>query len=170
LYRAIHVFMGFTVGLLVGGGSEFDIFYGLMGALGGYIPDLDLRIKHRKLLHNLIVPLILVSILYLATSLAIGIQWIVQVMLRGYLALVLGWILHVASDAFTKRGVYPLWPLNKEFKVALTPLKSTSIVGNFIAVLLSALAFYYWLDSTGISKWVVWFLEAVAELLGFSPA
>jgi len=92
------------------------------------IPDLDLKFKHRKTLHNIVVPALIALAVYTAVP---------QVLLLG-IALLLGWISHVVLDALTTRGVYPLHPLINS-KLALKLCKSEDPAWNVIITLLSLL-------------------------------
>ncbi len=96
--------------------------------LSSTIPDLDLKLKHRKTLHNIVVPSLIVLAVYTAMP---------QVLLLG-IALLLGWLSHIVLDALTTKGIYPLHPLINR-KLALKLCKSEDPAWNLIITLLSLL-------------------------------
>jgi len=93
------------------------------------LPDLDLKLKHRKTLHNITVPLIVVLIFYAIVP---------QIAIFG-VAFLIGWISHVLLDVITIKGVHPLYPL-LDFKLALRLCKSESIICNTFISMISLLA------------------------------
>jgi len=141
--------LGFSAGLLVGG-DEFFILYGLAGAIGGYVPDLDLRYKHRKILHNIIIPFILFIIFYsLSMMISRVSQHHVVIAKAGY-ALLIGWLLHVFGDSLTSRGVYILWPFNKQYRLSVfKKLRSDSFLANFMLFALAFIFLYIWFEKYG---------------------
>ncbi|MEM4913218.1 MAG: metal-dependent hydrolase [Desulfurococcaceae archaeon] len=101
----------------------------VLSGIGSTVPDLDLRFKHRKALHNLFVPFIIAVLLIMVFSKISGIELYVS-------AFVLGWLSHILLDALTVKGVYMFYPLyNRGFKIGLC--RSNSFACNF---LLSALS------------------------------
>jgi inner membrane protein len=92
------------------------------------IPDLDLKLKHRKTLHNITVPVLTGLVLWTLVPQA---QLLV-------VAFILGWLSHVLLDALTTRGVYPLHPL-LDYKLALKLCKSENPLWNTTIILLSLL-------------------------------
>ncbi|MET1160434.1 MAG: metal-dependent hydrolase [Thermoprotei archaeon] len=168
MYRVVHVFMGFSTGLLLCSllNNSYWFLCGIMSGIGGYIPDLDLRIKHRKLLHNIIIPLVTITLIYSMTHLVFtnGSNVILLIIDASLLSLLIGWLLHVFCDAFTKRGVYILWPINEEVRVSLTPLKSGELVGNLVVMIIASLEMYYWLRISGYGNLLDKFMEEVLKL------
>jgi inner membrane protein len=92
------------------------------------IPDLDLKLKHRKTLHNITVPVLTGLVLWTLVPQALLLV----------VAFILGWLSHVLLDALTTRGVYPLHPL-LDYKLALKLCKSENSLWNTTIILLSLL-------------------------------
>ena len=76
--------------------------------LGALIPDLDQHIQkmlharlHRKALHNLFVPMLIICFGY-----STGIE-------QFTIFLSIGIVAHLMADAISKGEMYPLWPLHK---------------------------------------------------------
>ena len=147
LKRSIHCFVGFAFGVLVSG-SQYSLipFASIMGFLGGWMPDLDLRMGHRKTLHNIFTAfffsiMLYMSLLILNNELKVGIKqtaifYIVFSFFGGY-------ILHLLGDMITPRGVYLLYPIvNYRFRVA--SLKSSSTITNVLGFLFGSLLLLLW--------------------------
>ena len=101
----------------------------LSSAAGSVIPDADLRFKHRKALHNILVPLVLVFALSYAfhgiTLAELAVAW-----------LFIGWMSHIALDAITVRGIYLFYPFSKRvIKIGLC--RSDSLPCNLVLSALS---------------------------------
>ncbi len=149
--RSVHVFIGASLGLA----SSIDtplltLYLIVLGWLGGYVPDLDLRHGHRKFLHNIWV---------LGATIAVG-SIIIGLIYRKYpltpyseevfllkTMIVFGgsWLLHILCDSLTIKGVYILYPIsNHRFRVA--SFKSNGIAVNIIGILIGALFILYWIN------------------------
>ena len=137
--RKVHVVLGASLGAsipAVMGASSLDRLLGLLfGALGGYIPDLDLRRQHRVLLHNVLSAIVFA----LTATLAVGVfsnNWSLAVCAG--LAYLAGHISHIVADMFTERGVALLYPWSTR-RYRLARFRSDNEVLNSLFALLAAL-------------------------------
>ncbi len=147
--RSIHGLMGSALGLLASTNAPLLILYLLiLGWIGGWIPDLDLRFKHRKSLHNIWMAGFVSAIIYIVLY-----QTYIQYPLSPYpfnlfiektLIVFSGsWMLHLFGDSLTVRGVYPLYPVsNYRFRIA--KLRSSGFTVNFIGVLIALAMVFLW--------------------------
>jgi len=139
LKRKVHVVLGASLGAsipAVMGASSLDRLLGLLfGALGGYIPDLDLRRQHRVLLHNVLSAIVFA----LTATLAVGVfsnNW--SLAACAGLAYLAGHISHIVADMFTERGVALLYPWSTR-RYRLARFRSDNEVLNSLFALLAAL-------------------------------
>lgn len=137
--RKVHVVLGASLGVSVPavmGASSLDRLLGLLfGALGGYIPDLDLRRQHRVLLHNVLSAIVFA----LTATLAVGVfsnNW--SLAACAGLAYLAGHISHIVADMFTERGVALLYPWSTR-RYRLARFRSDNEVLNSLFALLAAL-------------------------------
>ncbi|HIP66189.1 MAG TPA: metal-dependent hydrolase [Pyrodictium sp.] len=137
--RKVHVVLGASLGAsipAVMGASSLDRLLGLLfGALGGYIPDLDLRRQHRVLLHNVLSAIVFA----LTATLAVGVfsnNW--SLAACAGLAYLAGHISHIVADMFTERGVALLYPWSTR-RYRLARFRSDNEVLNSLFALLAAL-------------------------------
>ena len=137
--RKVHVVLGASLGAsipAVMGASSLDRLLGLLfGALGGYIPDLDLRRQHRVLLHNVLSAIVFA----LTATLAVGVfsnNWSLAVCAG--LAYLAGHISHIVADMFTERGVALFYPWSTR-RYRLARFRSDNEVLNSLFALLAAL-------------------------------
>ncbi len=147
MYRSVHIFIGFTFGLYIAGTNPLSVFYGIVGALGGWLPDIDLYFKHRKSLHNVFVLSIVSTAIYFVFCYYIKVPYIIPRIMT--LSFTGGWVLHLLFDSLTKRGVYILWPLSNA-RLRIPIFKSNSIVGNLIATLFGFFLLYMWIKENGL--------------------
>ncbi len=129
--------------LLVGIGASFfilnpmkdlDILVVFLGSIiGSLLPDLDLRVKHRALLHNLPV-IILVSLLAMLLEMCLAPRSnTVFISMYKYftISIILSWILHIVVDMVNPSGVSIIWPLKRtRFKLFRQGVKHDSMLGN----------------------------------------
>lgn len=118
------------------------------GVIGSTLPDLDLRIKHRMLLHNIFSLIILAIIAYVLSSLSS-----ITAPYTSYLVLAfaIAYMSHLFLDMFTKAGVSLLYPLNRR-RYRLLKLKSTSSLANALLTILGLLMVVYWVYSNGLLR------------------
>ncbi len=111
---------------------------GFYAALGAAVPDLDLRKRHRKLLHNVLALTLTTIAVSLASSMLFGAY-------AAYFAAfyATGYVFHLFVDLFTRRGVALLWPFsNRMFRVCR--LRSESLAANAFFSILGAAALVLW--------------------------
>lgn len=106
------------------------IYYAVITVLSSIIPDLDLRFKHRKLLHNIFAPLLFSALLnLLLVFLGIYPYYFI-------LALLVGWMSHIVLDMLTKRGVYIFYPI-LDHGISLKICNSNSLFWNSFIIVIS---------------------------------
>lgn len=137
--RKVHIVLGASLGASIPavlGASSLDRLVGLVwGAIGGYVPDLDLRRRHRVLLHNIFSAAALAMAAVLATGTLSG-NWLTAA--YGGLGYLAGHLSHILADMLTEKGVALLHPYNsKRYKIA--EFKSDNEVLNGLLALLATL-------------------------------
>ncbi|MCD6489063.1 MAG: metal-dependent hydrolase [Desulfurococcales archaeon] len=151
--RSVHSIIGLSLGVLVSNGYltllPATVFFGW---LGGWFPDLDLRFKHRKSLHNffalgasLLILYVLISSIQDATGQVFTQVATVEGVTRILIAFGGGWFLHLLFDALTPRGIYPLWPLYKG-KAAFPIYRSNNSIANTLGILIALAIVLYWIN------------------------
>lgn len=137
--RKTHVV--FAIALL----SYTDVFsrvefplYAVIAAFISILPDMDLKYKHRKLLHNVFVPLMLSLLLYALYS-TIQLQLDSQYFIYVNKAVWIGWLSHLFLDILTMKGVYLFYPL-LDIGISLKLCHSNSVFWNTLAIVLSLIA------------------------------
>lgn len=106
--------------------------YALVAILASIAPDLDLKAKHRKTLHNVLVPLITSLVVY---------RLVLQNIPSGFyyiLSLLIGWLSHIFLDILTVRRVYVTYPLTN-MGLSLKLCKSDGILCNVVLLVVSLL-------------------------------
>jgi len=168
LKRLVHCIIGSTLGLLVSSDKPFIFPYlVVIGWIGGWIPDLDLRIKHRKSLHNIWIAVFSAAILYMITSYIYNYLVLTSYItkssfLEKTVIVFLGaWILHILCDSLTIRGVYPFYPLSN-YRLRIAKLRSNGLAANAIGLAIALVFFILWLRST---KLIV-YIEYLERLIG----
>lgn len=131
MFFALAIAVWFLRSMQVYFNVNLQLYYAFMviAVLSSTLPDLDLRLKHRRTLHNITIPLIVVLTIYAIVP---------QVVVFG-IAFLIGWVSHVLLDAITIKGVCPFYPL-LDFKLALKLCKSESVIWNILVLMLSLLA------------------------------
>ncbi len=155
--RPTHVFVGLTWGLLVGG-SDPLVFIpsSIMGGLGGYFPDFDLRFRHRKLLHNIFVMILTSLIVYVSIRYVVIEYYGVigeGVILRITLGFLGGYLLHLLLDSLTKMGVYILYPLSR-WRLRIPLFRSNSLWANGLGFMIGGIMFYLWVKEIRIIEYI----------------
>ena len=105
-----HVIFGIGGALAIlrpGAASLLSI--GVYAAAGSLLPDLDLKLRHRKLLHNLLALAVMVVVIVFVMENVWGYGRAESY--KVWAPLSIGYILHILGDSFTKMGVRPLWPI-----------------------------------------------------------
>lgn len=118
---------------------NFMIISMIMGAIGAWIPDADLRVKHRVTLHNIFMCLLITIVIYILFINILG-KLAIQIPSINPLVLVipffLGYMSHLLTDLLTIYGVAILWPFSSN-RVSLSKFKSDSFILNAIGVLIA---------------------------------
>jgi len=130
MFFALALALWFLRSIQVYFNINLQLYYAFIttAVVSSTIPDLDLKLKHRKSLHNIIAPIVVVLTIYAI---------IPQLAIFG-VAFLVGWLSHVLLDVITIKGVHPLYPL-LGFKLALKLCKSESVVWNTIITIFSLL-------------------------------
>ena len=138
MYRKVHTVFGSSLAVLVSTcclgcrSVECIFFYFLGGALGGWLPDLDLRHGHRTLMHNILAMAVFSTAIYLLA------RWVFSPTTAYYLAagLALGYFSHIFLDSFTVAGVSLFYPLTRK-RYRLASIESKSALANTVTSLLA---------------------------------
>jgi len=139
LRRYAHLIMGVGLSLYMLSSyvrvSELPMIV-ISGGVGSIFPDLDVRYKHRKALHN-IFSLIISSIIVLILAEMINASMFIT---AGYS---IGYVSHLAGDMLTRRGIAILYPFRTRFYRIPTPLgKSEDFLVNFVGAAIGLLLIF----------------------------
>ncbi|MEM4481651.1 MAG: metal-dependent hydrolase [Desulfurococcaceae archaeon] len=106
--------------------------YAFIAILGSMVPDFDLKLEHRKLLHNIFIPLLIsIAIYYIPFPFTYP-------KFQCVASLLIGWLSHIILDLITIRGVYLIYPLiDKSFSLKLC--RSDSALWNTLISVASLL-------------------------------
>jgi len=147
LKRSIHAYMGLALGFLIASSNYYILPYTILsGWLGGWFPDLDLKYRHRKGLHNLIAAMVFTSFIYIA-SYALYSKFLLLTRdspLYISLAFIGGYILHLFFDSLTPRGIYVLYPLSKKC-LRIASFRSDGLFINALGFLIASTIIAIWL-------------------------
>jgi inner membrane protein len=130
----VHIVFGVGSSLL--SGFFLDIIYAPLLIIGGFFgslaPDLDLRIGHRRVFHNIsFLILMALVILFMSISLRIPYEYI-KALVIGFVA---GFVSHLIGDSVTYRGIDLLYPFSKKsFRVPLGA--SSSLLVNALGMVI----------------------------------
>jgi len=103
--KRTHLIFAFLLFLVTNFYFNYPLIYSIFVVFGTLIPDIDLKFGklHRKLLHNIWIPLLAVYF---------GLEFGILDYKIGILFFV-GYVSHLISDAMTLSGIMPLWPIKK---------------------------------------------------------
>ena len=101
---------------------KYPVLFMVFSLIGACIPDIDVKFKHRKLLHNIWV---LALIVFVGMSFRI-MNWDIAI------ALSIGFLSHLIADSLTHNGIMPLWPLTKPRIVG--PVRTGGVSEYIIAI------------------------------------
>lgn len=168
MYRSVHMFIGGCFGLLLGEDLYSSLISSLMGAIGGYVPDIDYdcrKIKHRKTLHNVFSLVALTMIVYGALLYIARYTFLDPIdAYRFSLAFGSGMALHILFDSTTKKGVWILYPFsNKRLRIPI--FKSSSVWANGFGISMGLFFLYLWIRRFDIDYLVK---KAISYLLSIS--
>ena len=100
MMKKTHLLFGIAFFLVCNLYFNFPLEFSIFALVGAMLPDLDLKWKHRKVLHNLwVLGVIILTMFYFEIS---------------EIAIVifsLGFISHLLADSLTKMGISWLWPI-----------------------------------------------------------
>ncbi len=107
----------------------------LIGMGASWIPDIDWRFKHRKLLHNLLALIgFTVAFAYCLNILGFhGLGALVAVVVFA-----VGYLMHIVTDMLTVYGVAIFWPFSKS-RYRLAKLRTDDKLSNAVLIILSVL-------------------------------
>ena len=141
LKRSAHIVLGLGSSLLIGVFTSLTYSFILIisGVLGSLFPDLDLRYKHRILLHNILM-LIVSSMLTGFLLSYLGFSRIFSAYFSA--GFFMGYMSHLIGDLLTYRGVALLYPFSRKmFKIPIGSSESTlvNLLGYLIGILFIAI-------------------------------
>ena len=150
------------------------IIFMILGAIGAWIPDADLKIKHRIVLHNFLTCTLISISMYVLLfkvleNLTIQIPHITPLGLT--IPFFLGYVSHLLTDLLTIYGVAILWPFNSS-RFSIAKFRSNSLAFNVIGVLIATFIFamkMYLLINPNIIKKVIEFLRLFRFLHNLNP-
>ncbi len=159
------MFVGGCFGLLLGVDLYSSLMSSLMGVIGGFVPDIDLRFKHRKALHNIFSLIALTMIVYGILLYVTKYTYLDPAnAYRFSLAFASGMMLHILFDSTTKMGVYILFPFsNKRLRIPI--FRSNSVWANGFEISVGLFFLYLWLkhfDIDYLVKKAISFLSLVS--------
>lgn len=128
--RSTHIIFGVAIAYWILRGDPLILSIGLFAsAVGSVLPDVDLKFKHRKSLHNLLSIAATAIVVYFALPVELFRNTVV-------LGLTLGWMSHLLLDLITKKGVALFYPISGYFfKLGLC--RSDSIACNTLIYAIS---------------------------------
>ncbi len=142
--KITHIAFGVFIFSLLAYFLDYNFIYLIPLAIGAIIPDIDIKFKHRKILHNI----------WILSGIAIAIGYYYN--WRWGILFSIGWISHLILDSLTPMGIYPFWPMRYHFRI-----KSPIVTGNvyelfffFVIVTLTVLVFaekYRWQTTTVVA-------------------
>ncbi len=105
----------------------------IVATFAAALPDLDLRMRHRMLLHNLFIPIPLAVLTYSVIA-----TYSVFIGLTVSTAFLVGYLSHVFLDTLTVQGVALFYPLTRR-RYRLARLRSNDPRANNAILLISIL-------------------------------
>ncbi len=120
--------------------TSYILFIVVFSIVGSKLPDIDLRYKHRALLHNILAIFITSLIFYIVLSIIVNkLRYIPTDLAEiGAISFFLGYTSHLLLDALTIKGIAIFYPMSSKY-YRLANLRSTSRVVNVLVVVLSAI-------------------------------
>ncbi len=156
MHRSIHVIIGAISGLFFASKLYLVPLCLIIGGIGGYIPDFDLRFGHRKSLHNLFSVLIGVISLYLLINI-FPLNLLRDNTWSLTLSFAAGWLLHICCDSLTKRGVYIFWPFSNRV-YGLRIFRSDSFASTATGFIIAFILLLSWLIYSGVLEQMIKYL------------
>lgn len=138
-----HIVLGVGGTFIVLSPDVSSIFLtGLYSAIGSVLPDLDLKLRHRKLLHNM--PSLILLLTVIVVYLQIFEEYTLSETFKVWAPLSIGYTLHLAVDSFTKMGIRPLWPFSP-FRLVLSEFNYDDPKLNIFVSLIGILLIVYYI-------------------------
>ncbi len=140
--KSTHILfgIGFTL-LLLNPTRTIPLVLALISSvIGASLPDLDLKFKHRMILHNIFAVTVSAFLVYLASTMIPIVNWYTTYITLGF---VLGYISHILLDSLTKAGIALFYPITRK-RIRILRLRSNSSIANALLSLISLLAIVYW--------------------------
>ena len=105
--RITHIVFGLGLAIYLNNPQlKILAWCGFSAFLGSIVPDLDLKYKHRVLLHNVF------SLMLISTIVAVLLKLTSIYNFNYVWAFTIGYMSHILSDAFTKTGVTLFYPIS----------------------------------------------------------
>ncbi len=137
--RSTHILFGVSLSIIVLNPEPESLVYIIvMSVIGSYIPDADLRIKHRMLLHNLLTLLLFSILLYYILT---YISFYNPLLL--IISFDIGFVSHIILDMFTYAGVSLFYPFSKK-RYRIAKLRSDSQLANILFSTIALLLIFVW--------------------------
>lgn len=114
---------------------------GVFSTLGSILPDLDLKLKHRRMLHN--IPFMLTLLLIISILLYKVLEFPTSTVSNIAYPILIGYLLHIVADSFTRMGTWPLWPLSSRRLVLAEFDYDDAKLNTLIFILGLTLTLYY---------------------------
>ncbi len=119
--------------ILLRAGIDVFVQVTMISGIASIIPDIDLKYKHRKLMHNITACLLASLIVMLLTS-----------SIMYFKAFIIGYLTHILLDMTTIRGVYLFYPVSNK-SVRIANLRSDSFMLNMIGNITGLALILAWL-------------------------
>ncbi len=140
--KSTHILfgIGFTL-LILNPTRTIPLILALMSSIiGASLPDLDLRFKHRMVLHNIFAIIGLTFLVYLVSTIIPIVNWYTIYIALGF---ALGYTSHIFLDSLTRAGIALFYPITRK-RIRVLRLRSNSSIANALLSLISLLAIVYW--------------------------
>jgi len=143
LKKTTHLIFGAGITIYLIDPSIGDFFPILLVAIiSSNIPDIDLKFKHRRLLHNVFAPVVISIIInYFLTNYDFPV--ISQLKNKIIASFLVGYYSHLFLDSLTYRGIDLFWPLQKK-SYGIKSTRFDNIVWNFIVSFIGILFLVLW--------------------------
>jgi len=137
--RSTHVLFGVSLSIFILSPRPSNLVYIIaMSIIGSYLPDADLRIKHRMMLHNLFVLMLFSIMFYLVLDYISSYDPLLLV-----ISFDIGFISHILLDMFTYAGVSLFYPFSKK-RYRIARLRSDSPLANMFFSAIALVLIFLW--------------------------
>ncbi len=137
--RSTHVLFGTSLSVFILNPHPSELVWIItLSVLGSYIPDIDLRVRHRMLMHNVFVLVLFsITLYYVLNYLSVHALWSMLT------AFVIGFLSHIVLDMFTYAGVSLFYPISSR-RYRIAKLKSNSRLVNALFSIIALLLLFAW--------------------------